>query len=250
LAACTSGLCGLFLHPQGFVVFFGVLVVTALGLGWPWVSVRGLSGSLSFDRARCREGEKVTALLVLRNRVTWGTWGVSIYGKYHEPARDCGNDGAIAGLAYVAGWRTTEAEVDFVPDCRGVYPQRPSRLACGFPFGLWEASRPLDVPRPLTVWPRTFPVAPVPNAEGGSAAEGLDLRWPGSPRAGPPYRSLGRHYGWNIELAFSKLKSLLRKAGKRTMDGLWEFSGQAPDAFTPQECLTYMRHCGYTATGQ
>jgi transposase len=53
-----------------------------------------------------------------------------------------------------------------------------------------------------------------------------------------------------IELAFSKLKSLLRKAGKRTVDGLWEFLGQALDAFAPQECRNYMRHCGYIATGQ
>ena len=53
-----------------------------------------------------------------------------------------------------------------------------------------------------------------------------------------------------IELAFSKLKSLLREAGKRTVDGLWEFLGQSLDAFAPQECRNYMRHCGYTATGQ
>ena len=53
-----------------------------------------------------------------------------------------------------------------------------------------------------------------------------------------------------IELAFSKLKALLRKAGKRTVDGLWEFLGQALDAFTPEECDNYMRHCGYNATGQ
>jgi transposase len=53
-----------------------------------------------------------------------------------------------------------------------------------------------------------------------------------------------------IELAFAKLESLLRKAGKRTVDGLWEFLGQVLDAFAPHECRNYMRHCGYTATGQ
>jgi transposase len=53
-----------------------------------------------------------------------------------------------------------------------------------------------------------------------------------------------------IELAFSKLKALLRKAGRRTVDGLWEFLGQALDAFTPDECRNYFRHCGYPATNQ
>jgi transposase len=51
-----------------------------------------------------------------------------------------------------------------------------------------------------------------------------------------------------IELAFSKLKALLRKAGKRTVDGLWEFLGQVLDAFSPEECRNYFHHCGYTGT--
>src|SRR4051794_28384440 len=49
-----------------------------------------------------------------------------------------------------------------------------------------------------------------------------------------------------IELAMAKLKSLIRTAGKRTVDGLWEFLGQAPDAFAPDECRRSMRHWGYT----
>jgi transposase len=51
-----------------------------------------------------------------------------------------------------------------------------------------------------------------------------------------------------IELAFAKLKALLRKAGQRTVEGLWQFLGQALDAFSTQECRNYFRHCGYPAT--
>lgn len=50
-----------------------------------------------------------------------------------------------------------------------------------------------------------------------------------------------------IELAFSKLKGLLRSAGKRTIDGLWDFLGKALDAFAPDECRRYFRHDGYGA---
>jgi len=50
-----------------------------------------------------------------------------------------------------------------------------------------------------------------------------------------------------IELVFAKLKALLRKEGKRTMEGLWEFLGQALDAFAPDECRKYFRRCGYNA---
>jgi transposase len=51
-----------------------------------------------------------------------------------------------------------------------------------------------------------------------------------------------------IELAFAKLKAVLRKAGERTVDGLWGFLGRALDLFTPAECRNYFRHRGYSAT--
>ena len=50
-----------------------------------------------------------------------------------------------------------------------------------------------------------------------------------------------------IELAFSKLKTLLRKFGERTREALWNRIGQLVDEFTPAECRNYFRHCGYTA---
>jgi transposase len=51
-----------------------------------------------------------------------------------------------------------------------------------------------------------------------------------------------------IEQAFAKLKALLRKAGERTVTGLWRLLGQGLDEFTPQECRNFIQHCGYRAT--
>jgi transposase len=48
-----------------------------------------------------------------------------------------------------------------------------------------------------------------------------------------------------IELAFSKLKKLLRDGAQRTVDKLWELCGTILDEFTPAECRNYFRHCGY-----
>ena len=50
-----------------------------------------------------------------------------------------------------------------------------------------------------------------------------------------------------IELAFAKLKALLRKQAKRTRNALWRTIGRLLEAFTPTECLNYIRHAGYTA---
>jgi transposase len=50
-----------------------------------------------------------------------------------------------------------------------------------------------------------------------------------------------------IELAFAKLKTLLRKAAERTVANLWNRIGQILEAFTPQECANYFRHDGYAS---
>jgi transposase len=48
-----------------------------------------------------------------------------------------------------------------------------------------------------------------------------------------------------IELAFSKLKKLLRDGAQRTTDKLWQLCGQVLNLFTETECRNYLRHCGY-----
>lgn len=48
-----------------------------------------------------------------------------------------------------------------------------------------------------------------------------------------------------IEMAFSKLKSLLRKAAKRTLEGLWGAVAEAIRTFTPDECRNFFAAAGY-----
>ena len=52
-----------------------------------------------------------------------------------------------------------------------------------------------------------------------------------------------------IELAFAKLKALLRKAAARSVDELWRVIPNLLDEFTPHECTNFFRHAGY-ALGQ
>ena len=53
-----------------------------------------------------------------------------------------------------------------------------------------------------------------------------------------------------IELAFSKLKRLLRSTATRTVDALWNAIGRLLDQFAPGECARYLRHCGYAHPGR
>jgi transposase len=49
----------------------------------------------------------------------------------------------------------------------------------------------------------------------------------------------------SIELAFAKLKALLRKAAERTVQGLWSAIGRLVDAVTLDECANYFAAAGY-----
>ena len=48
-----------------------------------------------------------------------------------------------------------------------------------------------------------------------------------------------------IELAFAKLKALLRKAAACTIDELWQTIATILDAVTPDECQNYFAAAGY-----
>lgn len=51
-----------------------------------------------------------------------------------------------------------------------------------------------------------------------------------------------------IEMAFSKLKALLRKAAERAVAGLWSAIGQIIDLFTQKECQNFFEAAGYVST--
>jgi transposase len=51
-----------------------------------------------------------------------------------------------------------------------------------------------------------------------------------------------------IEMAFAKLKTLLRKTAARTRDSLWDAIADILSAFTPEECANYLAHAGYASS--
>ena len=48
-----------------------------------------------------------------------------------------------------------------------------------------------------------------------------------------------------IEQAFAKLKTLLRKTGERTRDGLWDAIARILRHYSPDECRNLFRNSGY-----
>ena len=80
-----------------------------------------------------------------------------------------------------------------------------------------------------------LPAHKVKGVRAAIAAAGAELLYlpPYSPDLNP------------IELAFAKLKALLRTAAARSVDVLWHTIGQLLDAFGPTECAHYLAHAGY-----
>ncbi len=50
-----------------------------------------------------------------------------------------------------------------------------------------------------------------------------------------------------IEQVFAKLKTLLRKAGERTVEAVWKKIGSLLSCFHPGECAAYFRNAGYAS---
>lgn len=160
IAAGASLLGGFFLHPHCFIVFWIVAAMLVVGAVWPWVALAGVKGSLSFPQSRCRESDHVELTIQVKSLLPWGSWGIMILGL-----KDEGVTAEVSGqgLPYLPGGRTLSRSWSFTPPMRGVYPKGQVVLACGFPFGLWLARRPLKVSGELLVGPRTYPVSALPE---------------------------------------------------------------------------------------
>ena len=50
-----------------------------------------------------------------------------------------------------------------------------------------------------------------------------------------------------IEMAFAKLKALIRKAAARSYEALWKAVGAVCDLFSDEECYNYFKAAGYEA---
>ncbi|MFO0888145.1 MAG: DUF58 domain-containing protein [Isosphaeraceae bacterium] len=170
IALAAAVLCGLYLHPRAFVLAAALAAMIAIGIAWPWASVRGLHAKLGFGKHRVREGESVSSVLRVRNRLPWPASGLAV-----RSSRSAVLDGAPA-MPSAAGWSTTEVRSESVPLIRGEYPGPGARIATAFPFGIFTAAQPLEVSTPLLVWPRTFPVGPIPELAWGREGEGLAPR--------------------------------------------------------------------------
>ena len=152
-AMAASAVVGATAAPHGWIVFVVLLHVLLAGIAWPWLALRGLSARWEFERIRCVEGECTKSTLIVTNRWPWPVWGLEV--RLEPTSFESDAEGRPwAAISRVDGWSTTRYEFELNAPRRGRFPEHAPRVATGFPFGLWRASRPLAVPVELLVWPR------------------------------------------------------------------------------------------------
>lgn len=160
LALAASLACGWIVNAGVFLLSAALLVVIGLGIGWPWIALRGIRCSVTFGSSRGREGEAVEVRLVVTNRRPWPVWGVSVARGFQSDA----DPHTGVALARIGGWAQTEFTWQFRPQQRGVYPLQPPQVETSFPFGLYRAARPLESCERLIVWPQSVSLGMLPDS--------------------------------------------------------------------------------------
>ena len=165
VAAFASLLLAVFVMPQAWGVFAALVSVMVLGTLWPWMSMRGLSAEITFDRRRCCEQDAVKVVLTVVNRRPWPAWGLLVEGGFFQATAQTEEE-ATTALARVGAWSKTRFEFTFHPPRRGKFPHEVPLLVTGFPFGIWSARKTIVVNERLIAWPRSYDLKSLPMLPG------------------------------------------------------------------------------------
>ncbi len=153
-----ASVCGIIVHPRAFVVAALALALALLGLLLPWLSLRGVRGSMVYPRRRGQVGKECSLRVRLRNRWLWPVYGLVVRGGWGSDGTEEADDLASLVVAQLPAFRETDITWHLVPRRRGVYPLGLATVASGFPFGFYESRRPLKNTAQVLIWPEVIPL--------------------------------------------------------------------------------------------
>lgn len=171
VSAClVSAGCGVWIDPAVHAITGAILSVVLIGLLWPILTLQTVSATIAFDHDRAREREPLRATLTVDNRSLLPAWGL------HLDAGDLSGwmRGVDAAFIHVRPFGRSRVELTLEPDRRGEFPgawNRSPRVACSFPFGIWEHSRPIAFVSSVLVWPGVIPIQSLPQTNVPAIAE-------------------------------------------------------------------------------
>ncbi len=186
LAMVASVLVGAYLSPIGWSLAAGLACVVAIGLVFPWISVRVVRCTIDSEVNEFHEEDTGYVQLTVCNRSPLPLYGLVIRGFVVQPAsashlglseettcersESQGPTGDF-GLAGVPWMSRASFRLPITPQFRGRYPQTNPEVTCSFPFGIWTAKRPLHQVHPIVVHPQTLGLCGLMDHQGRIAGQ-------------------------------------------------------------------------------
>lgn len=163
LATGISVIVGLYAAPIGWTMAASLVGLIVVGMAWPWVAVRAVVCELHPQSDRVHEGEPCGLTFRARNRLPIPLWGLAVEGFLDRQLDPEVVDTTVenvptVALAYAGAWSVSDYRFEICPALRGRYPCGQTTLVCSFPFGIWTARKSVPKVRPITVWPKTYPI--------------------------------------------------------------------------------------------
>ncbi len=173
-AMLASSLLALFVTPDCWALVAAFAVVLVLGLAWPSLSIRAVSVEWQVPNGAQIEGSEIEIRLSVRNRAWWPIHGLAIeFDRPLDAIVDSKHpERTWRGLALDRCAALSESTFSFKVRGlrRGSFPQTTPSIACGFPFGLRIARRPIDRHDSVTIRPWSTAFVGAPRSRTGSAA--------------------------------------------------------------------------------
>ena len=159
LATAISVMIGLYFNPVGWTLAASLVAIMAVGMVWPLVAVRMSVCHLQPEVAAVYEDSPCRMIFSVRNRLPIPIWGLSVEGYLDVDEEDSLSASLpTVALSCIPPICVADYAVTVHPRLRGHYPIHAPQVACSFPFGIWTARRELKSMKPLTVWPKVFPI--------------------------------------------------------------------------------------------
>lgn len=154
----ASIMCGVVWHGRAFIITGTLLLVAAVGVLLPYLSIQKLRAKISPRQYRGQVGQGIPFRMEVENQ-NWWTWGTTTVQLAELPSARC-PDGRQHEhmLPRIERGRSRSDTVSLVPSARGLFPDQNGTLVTRFPFGLFTAKQTFPIAEQTIVWPEIVPL--------------------------------------------------------------------------------------------
>jgi len=163
--AFFSMLFGLLIGSNGFILMWSFIALLAMGVAWPWLSMKGISCQLHFEESRGQENQPIKVFLKITNRMPLPAFGLMVSGQFLQDVLAEDDQIAVA-LKRAPAWSVSKFDWSIQPRRRGKLPTENPIIWTGFPFGLYSTEQPIEITGQTIVWPECQELCGVPDLDG------------------------------------------------------------------------------------